>query len=146
MSLHPHVSIVTLGVEDVARATAFYERLGWRRSTSASNDSISFFALGHLVLALFSEAALAEDAGLPDRPQREGFRGVTLAHNLGGRAEVDVALAQVVAAGARVLKPAQDVFWGGYSGTFADPDGHLWEVAYNPHLPLSESGSLALPP
>jgi catechol 2,3-dioxygenase-like lactoylglutathione lyase family enzyme len=146
MSLRPRVSLITLGVADVERSTAFYQRLGWRRSKGASNDSISFFALDNLVLALFSRTSLAEDAGLTDEPARpEVFKGMTLAHNAASETEVDAALAHAKAAGARILKPAQKAFWGGYSGYFADPDGHAWEVAFNPHLSLSDAGALVLP-
>lgn len=139
----PLLTVVTLGVADVARSRAFYERLGFAAS-AASQDTVAFIDAGGIVLALYGSAALAEDAGVDH--ERTGFRGVTLAHNVASRAAVDAALADAVAAGATLVKPAQSVFWGGYSGYFADPDGHLWEVAYNPHWPLDAVGRVVLPP
>ena len=140
--LSPRLSIVTLGVSNVARARAFYEALGWRPS-SASQDSIVFFQLSGVVLALFDRNNLADDATVA--PAGDGFRAVTLAHNVASEAEVDAALAHAERSGARIVKPAAKVFWGGYSGYFSDPDGHLWEVAYNPFFPFDEAGRLALP-
>ena len=141
--MEQRLSIVTLGVADLDRSRAFYERLGWRRSGKAF-DGVAFFrAGGGVVLALYPRHALAEDAGVP--AEGTGFGGITLAHNARSREEVDAVLAEAEAAGAGLLKPAQDVFWGGYSGYFADPDGHPWEVAWNPHFPLAEDGSLTLP-
>ena len=127
-----HLSVVTLGVADVAASTMFYEALGWQR-LGASQDSISFFQLGHVVLGLYGREPLAEDAQVAH--VGSGFRGVTLAINVGSPAAVD-AMAEVwVAAGARVVKPPQAAEWGGYSGYVADPDGHLWELAHNPFSP-----------
>lgn len=141
--MEPRVSLITLGVEDVPRATAFYERLGWRAS-SASTPGITFFQMkGGVGLALFSRASLADDAGVPD--EAAAFRGVSLAQNLASPAEVDALLAEAVAAGARLVKPAETVFWGGYSGYFADPDGNLWEVAHNPLMPLDDERRFLLP-
>lgn len=138
----PRIGLVTLGVEDFARAKSFYMAMGLRPS-SASTDGISFFDIGTVVLALYGHAALAEDAGVPVTVP--GFRGVTLAWNVASEAEADAALAQAIACGARLVKPAQRVFWGGYSGYFADPDGHLWEVAYNPFFGLQPNGRVELP-
>jgi hypothetical protein len=140
--MEQRLSIVTLGVADLARSREFYERLGWRRSAKGS-EGVAFFRAGGVVLALYPRAALAEDAHVP--AEGGGFGGVTLAHNARSREEVDAVLAGAQAAGARLLKPAQDVFWGGYSGYFADPDGHPWEVAWNPFFPLDEEGRLQLP-
>lgn len=140
--MEARVSIVTLGVEELARSRAFYERLGFRASAASQGD-IVFFAAGALVLALYPRAALAEDATVP--AEGSGFRGLTLAHNVRARDEVAKVLAEAEGAGGRVVKPAQDVFWGGHSGYFADPDGHLWEVAWNPFLPVGEDGALVLP-
>lgn len=140
--MEPRLSLVTLGVADVARARAFYERLGFKAS-SASNESVTFFEAGGAVLALFGRAALAQDATIA--PEGSGFSGVTLAHNARSEAEVDAVLAEAAAAGARMVKPAHRVFWGGWSGYFADPDGHLWEVAHNPFFPLDAAGRLQLP-
>lgn len=140
--MEPRVSIITLGVADLARARAFYERMGFRAS-SASQGDIVFFQAGGLALALYPRAALAEDATLAETGS--GFRGVTLAHNVREKVQVAAILAEADAAGGRIVKPAQDVFWGGHSGYFADPDGHLWEVAWNPHLPILADGSVRFP-
>jgi uncharacterized protein len=140
--MEPRISIVTLGVRDLARARAFYEALGFVASSS-SNDNIVFFQAGAMALALFGWEALAEDAQLP--ADGAGFRGLTLAHNVREKAQVAQVLAAAEAAGGRILKPAQDVFWGGHSGYFADPDGHLWEVAWNPGFEIAADGALLLP-
>lgn len=140
--LAPRLNIVTLGVANVPKARAFYESLGWRAS-AASQEAIAFFQLSGVVLGLFQRNALADDANVA--PAGDGFRSVTLAHNVESEAEVDAALAHAEACGARLVKPATKVFWGGYSGYFADPDGHLWEVAYNPFFPFDEAGRLVLP-
>jgi uncharacterized protein len=133
----PRITLVTLGVADVEVSRSFYERLGFTAST-ASQPSVCFMQLGGLVLSLYGRAALAEDARVLDPAQDliGGFSGITLAHNCRTETDVDAALAHAVACGATLKKPAQKVFWGGYSGYFADPDGHLWEVAHNPFLPL----------
>ena len=140
--MRPRLTLVTLGVADIARARRFYETLGLKAS-AASQDSVTFFDAGGVVLALFGRAALAEDAHVAN--SQPGFSGVSLAHNCASDTEVDAALAEAVAAGASLLKPAQKVFWGGYAGYFADPDGHLWEVAYNPFFPLDADGRVELP-
>jgi predicted lactoylglutathione lyase len=137
-----HISMVTLGVGDIARATAFYEALGWE-TAGPSNESVSFMRGGNVVLGLFGRAALAGDANVADTPT--GFSAVALAVNLPSEADVDAFVARALAAGATECKPPQKVFWGGYSGYFADPDGHLWEVAHNPFFPLDESGAITLP-
>ena len=141
--MQPRLSLVTLGVADIAMARRFYETLGFKAS-AASQDSVTFFDAGGVVLALFGRAALAEDAHVADSPP--AFPGVSLAHCVASEAEVDAVLAEAAAAGAKLLKPGQKAFWGGYSGYFADPDGHLWEVAYNPFFPLDAAGRVALPP
>jgi catechol 2,3-dioxygenase-like lactoylglutathione lyase family enzyme len=140
--VEPRISLITLGVRDVARARAFYEALGFVAS-SASNDSVTFFHAGGAVLGLFGWDSLAEDAHVESAG--DGFRGVTVAHNVRERAEVAAVLAAAEAAGGRIVKPAQDVFWGGHNGHFADPDGHLWEIAWNPFFPIAPDGSLQLP-
>ena len=141
--MQPRLTLVTLGVADVARSRRFYETLGFRAS-EASQDGVAFFDAGGVVLALFGRGPLAEDAHVAD--STPGFSGVSLAHNCGSEAEVDSVLAEAVRAGAKLLKPAQKVFWGGYSGYFADPDGHLWEAAFNPFFPLDDAGRVVLPP
>ena len=135
------VSLITLGVVDLERARRFYEEgLGWRPGNADAN--VVFFQLPGMVLALWSRAALAEDAGLP--AGEGGFAGVALAYNCRSRDDVDAVLGEAKAAGATMLKAAEETFWGGYSGYFADPDGHLWEVAWNPHWHLDAEGRVSL--
>jgi catechol 2,3-dioxygenase-like lactoylglutathione lyase family enzyme len=136
------ISILTLGVADLTRSRSFFERLGWRAS-SASSEAIVFFEAGGMALALYPRTELAKDANLA--PEGHGFSGITIAYNARTRAEVDAVLAQADAAGAKILKTAQEAFWGGYSGYFADPDNFAWEVAFNPHFTIAEDGSLLLP-
>jgi uncharacterized protein len=137
------LTVVTLGVADLARSRRFYEEgLGFRVS-SGSNEHVVFIDAGGVVLGLYPRGALAEDAHLD--PTGSGFCGVALAQNVRSKAEVDAALAAAEKAGAKLLKPAQEVFWGGYSGYFADPDGYPWEVAYNPHWTLDAEGRVVLP-
>ena len=140
--MEQRVSLITLGVADLSRSREFYERLGWRRSI-ANTEGIVFFQLGGIALALYPRAELAKDANVPS--DGRGFTGVTLAYNTRNRAAVDTVLGEAEAAGARILKPAQEAFWGGYSGYFSDPDGFLWEVAWNPSLPIGEDGSIHVP-
>jgi catechol 2,3-dioxygenase-like lactoylglutathione lyase family enzyme len=143
MNLEPYVSLITLGVEDLGRALAFYrDGLGWPVS-GASGEDVAFLRTGGVVLSLYPLDKLAEDARID--PDGTGFRGITLAHNVPERGDVDRAIEMAVAAGARLVKPAEDVFWGGRSGYFADPDGHLWEVAWNPGFPLGPGGYPVLP-
>lgn len=141
------ISIITLGVASLARSRKFYERLGWRPS-SASNEAIVFFQAGGLILALYPRSELAKDATMPDvssAPEVPAFSGFTLSFNAPTRAAVDRVLAEAKAAGANILKPAQEAFWGGYSGYFADPDHFAWEIAFNPSFPLDDDGSIRLP-
>jgi catechol 2,3-dioxygenase-like lactoylglutathione lyase family enzyme len=139
--MEPRVSIITLGVQDVARACVFYETLGFKASSS-SRESVTFFDAGGVVLGLYGRGPLAEDATVEDSPP--GFSGVALAYNARSEVDVDAVLAEAVSAGAKLIKPAGKVFWGGYSGYFADPDGHLWEVAFNPYFKLSDDGRIQL--
>ncbi len=139
----PRINFVTLGVADVARSRAFYERLGLKSSNSG-NASVAFFDANGVVLSLFGHDSLAEDAGVePQSPP--AFRGVSLAWNAASEIDADRIFAHAVACGARPVKTPQKVFWGGYSGYFADPDNHLWEVAFNPFFPLSSEGRVLLP-
>ena len=144
MTLTPAISLVTLGVRDVAAATAFYQALGFPLSSSSVPGEVSFFRTAGGLLGLYGADDLADDAQLP-RSDATSFRGVSLAINLPGRDAVDDAIATAQAAGARVLKPAQATEWGGYHAYFADPDGHAWEVAHNPFWPLDERGLPVLP-
>ncbi|MBS2961945.1 VOC family protein [Actinocrinis puniceicyclus] len=136
------VSLVTLGVADLARATSFYRALGWPLVENAG-DGVSFVRTGGALLSLFPYRDLAHDAGVP--ADGEGFRHVALAINVESAQAVDRGLAAAVAAGATPVKPGQQTFWGGYSGYFADPDGHLWEVAHNPFWPLDAAGLPVIP-
>ena len=140
--MQPRLTLVTLGVADLPKARAFYEAWGWKAS-SASQPGVVFFQANGLALALFGRADLAEDAHVEDRPT--GFAAISLAYNARSKVEADEVYALALKAGAKGIKPLQDVFWGGYSGYFADPDGHLWEVAWNPFFPLDERGHLFLP-
>jgi catechol 2,3-dioxygenase-like lactoylglutathione lyase family enzyme len=135
------ISYMTLGVADLARSRAFYAALGFTESKK-SNANIAFFEMPGVVFALYARAALAEDAHQPDDGAPKGFHGVALAQNQRTKTDVDKALAAAVRAGATLLKPAHDTFWGGYAGYFADPDGFAWEVAYNPRWPMDGNGRL----
>ena len=142
------LTTITLGVDDIARAGAFYEQgLGLRPSALCGGD-VRFYQCGAAVLALYPRGGLLEDAALPSsrRASSGSFDGVTLACNCASRAEVDELLARAGAAGGRIAKPAADTFWGGYSGYFEDPEGHLWEVAWGPMFSFDERGGLVLPP
>ena len=136
------LSMVTLGVADLARSLAFYEGvLGWRRSPQSQDGSVAFFGLGGFFLGLYPRDALAEDAKVS--AAGEGFNSFSLSHNLGSEAEVDAVFAMVKERGGVVVKPPEKVFWGGYSGYIADPDGHLREVAHNPFWNLDDRGRVA---
>ena len=137
------LNIITLGVKDFQQSLDFYRNgLGWKAS-SASTENIAFFQMGGIVLALYPREKLAEDVTIS--AEGAGFSGVTLAYNAKNQAEVDEVLKTVEELGAKIIKKAQKVFWGGYSGYFADLDGHLWEVAWNPFFEFDDSDNLALP-
>ncbi|MBA4057470.1 MAG: glyoxalase [Marivirga sp.] len=137
------LNLITLGVNDFQKSIDFYEKgLGWKRS-SASVEELALFPLGGIVLALHPRAALAEDATVP--PVGSGFSGLTISYNAKSEKEVDEVLNKVKTIGATIVKPAQKVYWGGYSGYFKDPDGHLFEVAYNPFWELDENDNIKLP-
>ncbi len=140
--MEQRISIITLGVASLERSRQFYERIGWRCSKPKS-DGIVFFQAGGMAIALYPREELAKDANVA--PQGSGFQGISLAYNARNRSEVDSVLAAAVAAGAKLLKPAQEAFWGGYSGYFSDPDGFLWEVAWNPSFPIAADGSIRIP-
>ncbi|HSU14929.1 VOC family protein [Longimicrobium sp.] len=145
--MEPRISLVTLGVEDLARSVAFYrDGLGWPMSGASVEGTVAFFRAGGVVLALYPRPLLAADASLPDRHGAwKEFGGIALAHNVRERGEVDAALERAVSIGGRILTPAADAEWGGRSGYFADPDGHPWEVAWNPAFPFANDGTLILP-
>jgi uncharacterized protein len=134
------VSVITLGVRDLARARAFYEAIGWE-TRAAPEDDVVFFQAGEMVLALWDRGRLAEDSCVSDSG---GWGGVTLALNVGSPAEVDDATEQARAAGARIGREPGETFWGGYSSLFIDPEGHPWEVAHNPHWRLEPGGGVRL--
>jgi hypothetical protein len=134
------LSLVTLGVTDLARARSFYEALGWVTG-AAPDDDVVFFQAGGMILALWGRSQLAEDSGVTDAG---GWGGVTLAQNVHSPADVDRVLAEADRAGATIARPGAETFWGGYSGVFVDPDGHPWEVAHNPHWTLRDDGSISL--
>ncbi len=140
--MEPRISVVTLGVEDIPRSRQFYEGLGLTASP-VSNERIVAFQMKGIVFCLYPRDMLAEDATVD--PKGSGFRGITLAYNVSSREEVTTTLEGAVKAGATLVKPAQDAFWGGYSGYFSDPDGHLWEVVWCPEWTLDENGQLQLP-
>ena len=138
--MEQRLSCVTLGVADLGRSRAFYEALGW---SGLVLDDVVFFQAGGMVLALWGRAELAQDSCVLDAG---GWGGVTLAYNTRHRAQVDVVLAQAEAAGAVIGRRPAETFWGGYSGVFLDPDGHPWEVAYNPYWPVTDDGRTLLGP
>jgi catechol 2,3-dioxygenase-like lactoylglutathione lyase family enzyme len=140
--MEQRISIVTLGVANLERSRNFYERLGWRRAAEKA-EGIVFFHAGGMALALYPRTELAKDANIGG--EGRGFGGITLAYNARSRDEVNAVLAEAKAAGAKVLKPAQEAFWGGYSGYFSDPDDFPWEVAWNPSLSIAGDGSIRLP-
>jgi predicted lactoylglutathione lyase len=140
MTVPNRISIVTLGVADLAASTAFYEALGWTNSATA--PSISMFEMQGSVLGLYEWSALADDAKVP--ADGSGFHGVTLAMNVASTAEVDDVFAEWVAVGATPKVEPHTAFWGGYSSYVADPDGHLWEIAYNPYARLDDDGRLVM--
>ncbi len=141
--MQQRLSLITLGVRDLAKSIQFYEEgLGWKRS-SASQEGVVFIPLGGIVLSLYGWDDLAEDA--LQSSEGNGFRGITLAYNTRSKEETDAVLQLATAAGATLVKPAQEVFWGGYSGYFADPDGHLFEVAHNPFWEMNDKSEIILP-
>ena len=139
--MEPRISLVTLGVADLARAKAFYEQLGWR---GQEVEETVFFQAGAMAVVLWGRDKLARDCGLDDTPA-SGFGGIALAHNVRSRPEVDEIVAAAAAAGATVSRPPAETFYGGYAGVFTDPDGHAWEIAHNPGFTLADDGSLVLP-
>ena len=138
--MEQRLSLVTLGVADVERSLRFYETLGWKRANK--HAEVVFFQLNGMVLALWSRSALAEDAKLA--PNERGFGGIALAYNPRTKEEVDDVLKEAERAGARILKPAVEAPWGGYTGYFADPDGHPWEVAWNPDWEITKEGAIRI--
>ncbi len=139
--MEQRVSLITLGVVDLRRARAFYERLGWQ---GQEVEETVFFQAGGIAFVLWGRDKLARDCGITDG-QAGGFSGVTLAHNVRSEAEVDDVVAMAERAGATVTRPPAKTFYGGYAGVFTDLDGHAWEIAYNPGFPLAADGSITVP-
>ena len=140
--MEQRISLITLGVADLARSRAFYEALGWRRGARKA-EGVAFFQLGGLVLSLWTRAELAKETGLPlDSPGPYPF---SLAHNVRTCREVDGVLKEAVSCGGKIVTPATEKSWGGYSGYFSDPDFYLWEVAFNPGFAILDDGSISLP-
>ena len=140
--MEQRITLITLGVRDLERSVAFFERLGWRRSVKHA-EGVAFFQCGGIVLSLFPRSELAKDANV--WLEGGGFSGFAIAYNTRSKEDVDAVLAEAVFCGAEIVRPAPEAFWGGYSGYFADPDGHLWEVAHNPDFPLDAEGRVQLP-
>jgi predicted lactoylglutathione lyase len=140
-AMEQRLSLVTLGVADLARARAFYEALGWT-TRADPDDDVVFFQAGGMIVALWSRANLAEDSGVEDPG---GWGGVTLAHNVRSPADADAVIEEAREAGAMIPREPAETFWGGYSGMFVDPDGHPWEVAHNPRWTIYDDGSIELP-
>jgi uncharacterized protein len=139
--MEQRLSLITLGVSDLARARRFYEDLGWVTRAEAGDDVV-FFQAGGMVVALWDRAELAEDSAVSDPG---GWGGMTLAYNTRTPVEVDAVIEEARAAGATIGREPAETFWGGYSGVFIDPDGHPWEVAHNPRWTIEADGSLRLP-
>lgn len=139
--MEQRISLVTLGVSDLARAKAFYEQLGWHGQTV--EDTV-FVQAGAMAVVLWGRDKLAADCGLQPGPPA-GFDGIVLAQNVRSTGEVDQIVAAASAAGANVTRPPAETFYGGYAGVFTDPDGHAWEIAYNPGFALAEDGTLTIP-
>ncbi len=143
--MEPRISIITLGVTDMARAIKFYrDGLGLPTSVKDDDAAIVFFKTSGTCLALYPNDKLAEDVSPDLKPNHSGFSGITLAHNTRTKKEVDQVLELAESAGGKIVKPAQDAFWGGYSGYFSDPDGHLWEVAFSKDWKFNDDGSLII--
>ncbi|WP_187260874.1 VOC family protein [Pontibacter beigongshangensis] len=140
--MEQRITLITLGVKNLQRSRDFYRNVfGWEQ-TEASTESVIFMQLNGLQLALFPQESLADDAGVA--ADGKGFRGFSLAHNMRSEQEVDALVTELEQKGARVLKRPEKVFWGGYSGYIADPDDNLWEIVYNPFLPLDEQGNVSI--
>ncbi len=140
--MEQRVSLITLGVDDLERSSLFYEAMGWRGQTV---EATVFFQAGGLALVLWSRAKLAEDAGAELSGTPAGFDGMALAQNVRSRQEVDEIIAAAERAGGAVKRPPAETSYGGYAGYFADPDGHLWEIAHSPHFSLANDGTLTVP-
>lgn len=138
--MQQRLTIITLGVTNLEVAADFYEnQFGWKKLASSTED-ITFFQLNGILLSLYPREKLAEDAGV--NAVGQGFKGFSLAYNTRSKEEVDQIVADLEKKGVQIVKKPQEVFWGGYSSYVADPDGHLWEIAFNPYLPMDEKGNV----
>jgi predicted lactoylglutathione lyase len=140
--MEQRITLITLGVRDLDRSTSFYERLGWKRSMRAA-EGVAFFQLGGMAMSLYPREDLAKDANVS--AEGSGFAGVALAFNTRSKREVDDVLQEAATAGGRIVKAGEDAVWGGYSGYFSDPEGFLWEVAWNPSFAIAADGAIKLP-
>jgi uncharacterized protein len=145
MPVQPRFTVLTIGVQDVRRAAAFYERLGFKRKVKATGDGVAFFETGTAAFSLFQWDQAAQEPGVPAQPRPTTFRGTTLAWNCNSNAEVDAAMAHALSAGGRLLKAAHATPYGGYAGYFADPDDHVWEVVTAPGITVRDDGHVTLP-
>ncbi|MCQ8119035.1 VOC family protein [Methylomonas rosea] len=136
------ISFVTLGVTDLERSRRFYQTLGWQES-SGSQEDVAFFQVGSIAFALFARESLADDANISS--EGSGFPGFSLAHNVASEQDVDTTLLEAVSAGGKLIRSGEKAAWGGFRGYFADPDGFLWEVCFNPFFPLDQHGFVQLP-
>lgn len=142
--LDAHLTLVTLGVGNLERSIAFYETMGFRRK-SRNAEGVGFFQAGACAIAVWRSDELAKDANFACEGMAPAFRGVALAWNCNTPEEADAVMTRAVRAGAKIQKPAEETFWGGYVGYFTDPDGHLWEIAHNPSWPLDDEGRAQIP-
>lgn len=145
MKISPRLTVITLGVSDMTRAIGFYERLGFTRKMKATGEAVAFFEAGAMTLALFPWDQLAADANLRDLPRPAAFRGATLAWNCASSEEVSASMAHALAAGGKSLKAPHPTDYGGFSGYFADPDGHVWEIVTAPGVEVLPDGRARLP-
>lgn len=141
----PRLTVVTLGVADMRRSIAFYEALGFVRKFRATGEAVAFFETGATVIGLFPWDQLAQDVTLPEHPRPDAFRGMTLAWNCRSAGEVDQVIEFAISKGARLVKPAHKTDYGGYSGYFADPDGHPWEAVVAPNIEVGDDRRVCLP-
>ena len=145
MKISPRLTVITLGVSDMKRAIAFYDRLGLTRKMKATGEEVAFYQAGAMTLALYPADMVADEAGVPREASSPGFRGVTLAWNCSSPEEVEASLAHAIAVGGKLIKPAQPTEYGGHAGYFADPDGHVWEVVTAPGIEVQPDGRVKVP-
>jgi predicted lactoylglutathione lyase len=145
MKITPRLTVITLGVRDMKRSIAFYDRLGFERKMKATGDEVAFYSAGAMAIALYQSDKVADEAGVPREAATPGFRGVTLAWNCGSPEEVEASMAHAIAAGGDLIKSVQRTDYGGHAGYFADPDGHVWEIVTAPGIAVQSDGRVKLP-